>query len=1264
VQESDSWNYTWTKLKSKGWTWQNGSGLIDYYYLPPNGDINGDENVDYFTSAQNVLDYFIGKKESTQPKARTKKSSNVEAKKKTTKSKKASEPDEESVYSYYAAASECSEDYQPGIIRPNEAWADVWNTLRHVGGWSYKTGGGNISWYYIPPNGKAPTNNNNAIENQDYFADENKLKAYVMEKYNWKGDANESPVPKNFHLDADFAKTWQQLKLHGWKYNENNKTFVVPRKSSSLAETGKRRRGGGTEGVDFFKSKRDVVNFLKPLLNKVRSSRNTGSVKKGKSTTKGTKPKSKKITPIKKKGKTAKFQSNKSKQKTSTTIANSKLSAKKAVSPEPDADSTELVNDNVVQTEAISDETSSSSDDDLADERIVRPGEVIRDTEAWNILQRVFKFKYGNKQFRMPEIDSNRNKLANRDYFTCLTQLRKHLCSHGIPVAEGANIDDLFYNKLVGMPVIGHGKMALVRYLAMTNVPLPNPKYIPDSTIISDEEAIMILRRDCLEQVARSFKLTLANNVREFDKVEDLKTYICRSGFVHHGWNADEHLKISLWAADSPDINFFDGRKEASTIDIEPTAEKTPTNDIVLMTSPGNVSALPSPVTTPNKEQAPNERQDMSLTPTEQAKENMRNITAKGGKPVLKDDQWVNVIEKMKFTGWKHTNGKGLQTDIYILPNGSIKGKEHNDYLPSEYDAKCFAVENFGWGGDAKYAEEKVRRTLGTPGRKTRSPQPNIMTQSTPRKRSLYTEESKTPPGKRGRNINSQSGNSPNNTQTPQAKKADSTKVLSFQNMTPPTVNIVRVEPKSNMEKTPPITETAVVTESKRDKPSHSSVTANVQRNLSGAFDEQMAIGRKLMKCQLALQASYEMGMKNYYRKTDKIKSISGFLTDISQSISTGQNNVLMMEPKLLHILGPPGTGKTSTVRLCIKEVGKQSKLKKFNMGIWNAASIKSSNDLLSKISIKMGLNELAGEAVIEKRLKTKNSLFVAVIDEIDLILHRDKRGLQDFFKWAYSPEYNFALILISNTYENQKLATLLPSGWDISSKQSLVFRAYDKNDLSNILKARVNGPLFEDKALNYIATKSAADGGDARRALSIASRSITKYAGSLSDKDKKEPFSSIISKERAAISFKYVRMAITELDKGSCLDSIASLPAAAKIALAVATALSCAPNARSYIITRGMLVRNCRVVASHNIVNVLSDVGDQWVSNVLDQLSDTGLLEFSSDDSECHSPSDEKLKLRVNPLDVECSLEEAWPQEGYYRRISNIISSNESASY
>ena len=449
----------------------------------------------------------------------------------------------------------------------------------------------------------------------------------------------------------------------------------------------------------------------------------------------------------------------------------------------------------------------------------------------------------------------------------------------------------------------------------------------------------------------------------------------------------------------------------------------------------------------------------------------------------------------------------------------------------------------------------------------------------------------------------------------------------------------------------------------------------SAQRNLAKDFEDQLTVGMKLNRAQLTLMATCDMGMKFRYgatstdtphissmnedqskvtRKTyiENITSVRGFLNNISEAT---HNEGKCCTPKLLHILGPPGTGKTFAVRMCYQEVCKNTKLKKINLSIINATSVTLSNNVFSRIMCQMGLNPNVGESVLERRLKKKKSLFIAVIDEIDILLNRNTHGVKELFRWACSPEFNFALIMMSNAHENQKIASLLPNGFDTKSKQTLVFRAYDKTDLIEILKLRIGGLVFQDKAINYIAKKAASEGGDCRVALSIASLAIKICKKTLSDSIKSQLFSSLMA-NGPPVSFKHVRMAITELDRGSPLDHIESLPAAAKIALAVATALSCDPKAAKRPITRGLIICNCSLVARHNILDILADIGNQWVSVVLDQLCDAGLIEFGGGEFDCYCMHDEKIRLRVNPVDVECSLEEAWPQEGFYRRIADII--------
>ena len=104
---------------------------------------------------------------------------------------------------------------------------------------------------------------------------------------------------------------------------------------------------------------------------------------------------------------------------------------------------------------------------------------------------------------------------------------------------------------------------------------------------------------------------------------------------------------------------YSDGRKEPIAIDLESIVEPSPAPEAsyILIQSPGNVSVLQSPATSPSskKKQVPEESErwdnhpeNTLLSPVEQAKENMCNIVSKGGQPVLKDDAWINVLEKMK----------------------------------------------------------------------------------------------------------------------------------------------------------------------------------------------------------------------------------------------------------------------------------------------------------------------------------------------------------------------------------------------------------------------------------------------------------------------------------------------------------------------------------------------------------------------------------------------------------------------------------------
>ena len=67
--------------------------------------------------------------------------------------------------------------------------------------------------------------------------------------------------------------------------------------------------------------------------------------------------------------------------------------------------------------------------------------------------------------------------------------------------------------------------------------------------------------------------------------------------------------------------------------------------------------------------------------------------------PILPEDDWAMVWEKMRRSGWDWKSGRGIVSYYYIKPGGKgIKcGVEGTDYFTSEDQVQAYATEHFGW---------------------------------------------------------------------------------------------------------------------------------------------------------------------------------------------------------------------------------------------------------------------------------------------------------------------------------------------------------------------------------------------------------------------------------------------------------------------------------------------------------------------------------------------------------------------------------------
>ena len=98
------------------------------------------------------------------------------------------------------------------------------------------------------------------------------------------------------------------------------------------------------------------------------------------------------------------------------------------------------------------------------------------------------------------------------------------------------------------------------------------------------------------------------------------------------------------------------------------------------------------------------------------------------GTPVEHGDNWLNVKEKMKHSGWKwnipapRVNGIPIGDDfVWLLPSGKKPkdgGEPGIDFLKDEMAARQFAVDHFNWGGEFKGIDQSQELRSGKSSRR------------------------------------------------------------------------------------------------------------------------------------------------------------------------------------------------------------------------------------------------------------------------------------------------------------------------------------------------------------------------------------------------------------------------------------------------------------------------------------------------------------------------------------------------------------------
>ncbi|KHN83791.1 Cell division control protein 6 -like protein [Toxocara canis] len=274
-----------------------------------------------------------------------------------------------------------------------------------------------------------------------------------------------------------------------------------------------------------------------------------------------------------------------------------------------------------------------------------------------------------------------------------------------------------------------------------------------------------------------------------------------------------------------------------------------------------------------------------------------------------------------------------------------------------------------------------------------------------------------------------------------------------------------------------------------------------------------------------------------------------------------------------IYISGPPGTGKTASVRTVLRNLSSRYRLIVISV---NCVSVNTKAALLRAMLDKLPRSCPSGSSSTlrdnaEGLLRKADCPVILVLDEIDYVQTKNRGFIYAAFQWP-SQFASLAVIAISNSLdlterELPKLKLAVPP-------VLLPFAPYSKEDLQRILKNKLssnNG--VDERAVELCSRKVAAMTGDVRHAMQIAQRMLPDVSVSL-----KECAKRVGSADRGACP--QVLGAVTNVYRSSL--SRTRIPLQQKVLLA--TMLRLVDKHRSTVLDKGVLLdayeRVCNMIS------------------------------------------------------------------------------------
>ncbi|EEH45787.1 origin recognition complex subunit 1 [Paracoccidioides brasiliensis Pb18] len=203
-----------------------------------------------------------------------------------------------------------------------------------------------------------------------------------------------------------------------------------------------------------------------------------------------------------------------------------------------------------------------------------------------------------------------------------------------------------------------------------------------------------------------------------------------------------------------------------------------------------------------------------------------------------------------------------------------------------------------------------------------------------------------------------------------------------------------------------------------------------------------------------------------------------------------------------IYISGPPGTGKTATVREVIAQLNSSvlsEELDDFVFVEINGMKVTDPHQSYSllwealkgdRVSPSHALDLLEREF---SHPSPRRVPCVVLMDELDQLVTKNQSVMYNFFNWPALRYSHLIVLAVANTMDlpERTLSNKISSRLDLTR---ITFSGYKHRELMEIIGSRLSnvpGNIVDPDAVQFASRKVAAVSGDARRALDICRRAV-----------------------------------------------------------------------------------------------------------------------------------------------------------------------------